>query len=219
MQEDRATQASRVAAVLPPRRAAAAAILGGLLWLPYGVLAMLNPWGVDVVYSEAKGYSLVVDSALFLAYSLPGGLALALTSAGLIGIVTQLRTHNLGRGALVFAYAALALAALCLLGAVILFDPVFTAGRIFGTVLLGTATVLAAVVAHKRRASRGLVGGLLLVGAVGLFLLPLWPLVYALQWLTPAQAAWVFVLFGVGWVGVGWHLWRQADVLYVGSIA
>lgn len=186
------------------------AMLGGVLWIPYGILTMLHPWGVDVVYSEARGYSIVVNPALFLAYSLPGGLALALTSVGLIGILAHLRTNRRGRGASVSAYIALALGVLCLLGAVILFDPVFTAGRIFGTVVLGVATVLAAVVAHERKASRAFVGALLFVGVLGLFLLPLWPLVYALQWLAPIQAVWFFVFFGVGWVIVGWHLWRPA---------
>ncbi len=32
-------------------------MVGGLLWLPYGLFTMLQPWGVDVVYREAQGYS------------------------------------------------------------------------------------------------------------------------------------------------------------------
>ena len=209
MDDERATHASRRRDVLSPRRAAVATMLGGLLWVPYGVLTMLNPWGADVVYSDAKGYSIIIDRVLFLGYSLPGGLALALTSAGLIGMLAQLRTHSRVRGASVLAYAALALGALCLIGVIIMFDPLFTAGRIFGTVALGVATVLAALAVRERRASRRFVAALLLVGAVGLFLLPLWPLVYALRSLAPTHAVWVFVLFGVGWMGVGLHLWRH----------
>ena len=53
-------------------------MLGGFLWLPYGLFTMLQPWGVDVVYREAQGYSVVVNKALFVAYGLPGSVALVL---------------------------------------------------------------------------------------------------------------------------------------------
>ena len=66
-----------------------AAILGGVLWVPYGVFEMLEPWGPAVIYRDDLGYQLVTAPSLFLAYSLPGSLALLLTSLGLLGLATR----------------------------------------------------------------------------------------------------------------------------------
>ena len=157
------------------RVAGPAAILGGLLWAPYGVFEMLEPWGAAKVYREDVGYSLVTDTTLFVAYSLPGSLALLLTAAGLLGILARLglpaaRTGRIGR---LLAYVALALGALSLAGVVALFDPLFTAARIFGTLALGAATCLAGLAARGAGAPPGWAAGLLLLGLLGLSLLPL----------------------------------------------
>ena len=195
--------------------------LGGVLWILYGPLTMLRPWGVDVVYREAQGYSVIVDASLFLAYSLPGSLALILTGTGLLGIVTHFRRHSNGteRAAYGLAYIAVALGLVSLVGAAVLFDPVFTAGRIFGTLTLAVAAIRASLVARRRDAGSTWVVALTLVGAVGVFLLPLWPLVYALGWLTEELGALFIALFGIGWLSVGWGLWREAGRAPVGDTA
>ena len=69
-----------------------------------------------------------------------------------------------------------------------LFDPVFTAARIFGTLAL------------------------LALGLLGLFLLPLWPLVYAVELLVTAAGAAFIALFGLGWVGLGMALIARGQV-------
>ena len=33
-----------------------AAMLGGALWIPYGLFEMLEPWGPDVAYRDDVGY-------------------------------------------------------------------------------------------------------------------------------------------------------------------
>ena len=180
-------------------------MLGGALWVPYGVFEMLEPWGTDTVYREDVGYSLITSAPLFVAYSLPGALALLLTSLGLLGVLALLgppagRARTGGR---ILAYAALALAALSLVGVVALFDPVFTAARIFGSLALGAAAVLAGLGARRASAGPGWTLALLALGLLGLFLLPLWPLVYAVE-LLPAVAGAAFIaLFGLGWVALG----------------
>jgi len=210
---------TRGAHVMATRRVATVILVGGLLWILYGPFTMLNPWGADVAYREAQGYSVIIDARLFLAYSLPGALALLLTAAGLLGVIVRL--GRLG-GALELitrglTYVALGLGLVSLVGVVVLFDPVFTAGRIFGTLSLGAAAVLASVMAWRGGVSIIWVWGLSLVGAAGLFLLPLWPLVYALGWLSNEAGAVVIALFGIGWMWAGWRLLAESKVSAVGG--
>ena len=48
------------------RWAATVAVLGGVLWVPYGVFVMLEPWGPDVVYRDELGYAQVIDTPRFI---------------------------------------------------------------------------------------------------------------------------------------------------------
>ena len=47
---------------------------------------------------------------------------------------------------------------------------------------------------------------LLALGLLGLFLLPLWPLVFAGEVVPEAGGAGIIALFGLGWVLVGYQL-------------
>lgn len=191
---------------------AAAATAGGALWMVYGPLTMLHPWGGDVVFDAAKGYSVVVDDRAFVTYSLPGSLGLALTAIALLGVTAHLRRRRTGleRSARWLAYVAMGLGVISLVGVVLAIDPLFTAGRIFGTLALGVATVAASVAAHQRSADSRWVAMLGLLGLIGTLLLPLWPLVYLLKWVTEGAAALIIALFGIGWLVVGSRLWREA---------
>ena len=90
---------------------------------------------------------------------------------------------------------------------VALFDPLFTAGRIFGSVALGVATFMASIDARRTGAAPGWTLALSALGLMGLLLLPLWPLVYALEWLPEGAGAAFMALFGLGWVALGLALW------------
>jgi len=186
-----------------------AAMVGGALWVPYGVFEMLEPWGVDTVYSDDVGYSLITNTSLFVTYSLPGSLALLLTSLGLLGVVARLglRAGRIARIGLILTYVAVALAILSLAGVIVLFDPLFTSGRVFGSLALGIATFLVGVDAPRRRAAQGWTAALMALGLAGIFLFPLWPLVYALMWVPEIAGAAFIALFGLGWLAVGYALW------------
>jgi hypothetical protein len=198
--------------VVPAGRAALLALVAGPLWVLYGSFTMLSPWGTDVVYREALGYSAVVDVPLFLLYNLPGALALILSAVALLGVIALLPRDpgGSGKAASRLAYAALGLGLLSLGGVVVRFDPVFTAGRIFGTLSLGLATLGASLAARRAPVASTWTWALLWLGVLGVFLLPLWPLVYALGWLTEAAAASVIALFGIGWMWIGLRLWNEA---------
>ena len=193
------------------RRVGAAAAFGGLLWVPYGLFEMLQPWGVDTVYRDDRGYEVVTDAWLYWVYSLPGSLALLLTALGLLGVIALLRlpVGRTGRTGIVLTYAALALAALSLIGLAIRFDPLFTAPRIFGTVALGAGTLLAGIEARRIGAAQNWVAALLALGLLGLFLLPLWPLVFALELVPEGGGAGIIALFGLGWGLVGYRLFSR----------
>ena len=189
------------------RRVGVAAALGGLLWVPYGVFEMLQPWGTDTVYREDRGYEVVTDDLLYWVYSLPGSLALMFTTLALLGLFPLLGLR--GRAGRILAYAALALAILSIGGLAIRFDPLFTAPRIFGTLALGAAMLLAGIEARREVALRGWAATLLVLGLLGLFLLPLWPLVFALEVLPEGGGAGIIALFGLGWVLMGHRLWSR----------
>ena len=164
--------------------------------------------GGDTVYRDDRGYEVVTDAALYWAYGLPGSLALLLTDLGLLGTFARLglpagRPGSVGR---ILAYVALGLAVLSVAGLVALFDPLFTAARVFGTVALGAATLLAGVEARQVGTAQGWTAALLVLGLLGLFLLPLWPLVFAVEVVPEGGGAALIALFGLGWALVGHRL-------------
>lgn len=185
-----------------------AAVAGGLLWALYGVFEMVQPWGQDTAYRDELGYAVITDALLHWAYSLPGSLALLLTASSLLAVfgLLELRVGRTGRAGLVLAYTALALAVLSAVGVIGSFDPLFTAPRIFGTLALGAATWLAGLQVRRMgdASSRGI--AFLALGLLGLFLLPLWPLVHALDLIPANGGAGVIALFGLGWALTGYRL-------------
>ena len=191
-----------------------AAVLGGLLWVPFGVFVMLEPWGAASIYREDLGYGLITDILLFRAYILPGGLALLLSAVGLLGIFAFLgptagRGRTSGR---LLACVALALAVLSLAGLVALFEPMSAVGQTLGSLALGAATFLAGRGARAAGAARDWTLGLMTLSLAGLLLLPLWPLVYAVELVPPAAGAAFIGLFGLGWVALGYAVWSGHSV-------
>ena len=187
---------------------AAAAVAGGFLWIPFGFFEMLRPWGVDRAFQEDRGYEVVLDAALYRTYALPGALAATLTALGLLGLLARLAlpATRVGRVARVLGWLAAGLGAVSAAGALLLFDPLFTGLRMLGTLALGAATVAAGLAARRVPPAAGWAGPLLALGLLGLALFPLWPVVYALAWLTPAAGAVTIGLFGLGWILVGARL-------------
>lgn len=204
---------SAVLRLLTPRAlsrwAAPAAILGGVLWVPHGVFEMLPPWGTATVYREELGYELITDSPLFVAYSLPGSLALLLTGLGLLGITAlpRLPIGRLGRAGLILAYIAVALAVLSFLSVIMLFTPLFIAGLVFGSFFLGAAALTVAIDARRAGVTSRWTAALVILGLMGLCMLPLRLLVNAMAFVPPAAGAAFIGLFGLGWIGLGYALW------------
>jgi hypothetical protein len=188
-----------------------AATAGGTLWVPYGGFETLEPWSAVTTYREDVGYELITDATYSGAYHLPGSLAVLLTSLGLLGVLALLRVSagRTGRIGLILVYVTLSLSVLSLAGVITLFDPLCTVARVFGSLALGTATFLVGASALRRRVAPGWTVALLCLGLAGLSLFPLWPLVYALQWVSQAVGAALMILFGLGWTVLGYMLWSH----------
>ena len=184
------------------RSAALGMMAAGILWALYGVFEMLKPWGVAEVYRRDLGYEVITDPALYLLYGIPGAVALILSSLGLITLARSRPGRLVGLGRLL-AVATLGAGAVGALGLAIGSAPLFIGPIALGTPILGAAACLVAT--GTRGADRGL---LLLVGALGLFALPLRPLVYAVQVIPLVVGAAIIGLFGLGWVALGWHAMR-----------
>lgn len=177
-------------------------VFGGILWGVHGVFEMIAPFGTAMVYDSTLGYDLITDRALYLLYGIPGAVALILTSFGLITLTRGRSGRFVGLGR-VLAFATLGSGVLSGLGLAIGSPAMSVAPIGLGTPVLGAAACLVATGA--RSAERG---SLLVIGALGLFALPLRPLVYALQVIPLAVGAAIIGLFGLGWVALGWRAMR-----------
>ncbi len=188
------------------RWAGPAAVVGGLLWMVYGVFLMLEPWGQAEVYREELGYQLVTNRALYWVYALPGSLALILTALALLGLFRRYALPRSGVGKLgaVLTKLSLVLAVLSFLGTVALIAPLSFAGRSFGSLALGAAALLVGM--DLPRANPALQMHLVILGCLGLSLLALQPLVWALQIIPASIATGIIALFGLGWLVLGYRL-------------
>ena len=182
--------------------AALGMMAAGTLWAVYGVFEMLKPWGVAEVYRRDLGYEVITDPALYILYGIPGALALILSSFGLTTLTRGRPGRLVGLGR-IFAFATLGAGLLGGIGLAIGSAPLFIGPIALGTPVLGAAACLVAT--GTRGADRGL---LLVVGALGLFALPLRPLVYAVQLIPLAAGAAIIGLFGLAWVALGWRAMR-----------
>jgi hypothetical protein len=188
------------------RWAGPAAVVGGVLWMVYGVFFMLEPWGPADVYYEDLGEGAITSWPLFWLYTLPGSLALVLTAVALLGIIHKSGgpKSQFGEAGTAITYVTLGLAVLSLVGAATLSAPLSFMGRAFASLALGAATLLVGI--DHWRASTGAPWALMLLGSLGLLMLPLQPLVWALQIIPASIAAGIIGLFGLGWLILGYRL-------------
>ena len=188
----------------------AAAIGGGVLWSAYSVFEMLAPWGVASVYQDDLGYDRMLNVRLFQTYVLPGTVAVMLLSCGLLGLIArwQLPATRTTRVARMLAYVALGCGSVGVVGGLLPLAPLALGGAMLGSIVVGFATFLVALASRDAPVGRAERVAVLVVGVLGLMLMPLRPLVNALDLLAPSAGALVLALFGLGWAGIGAAVWR-----------
>jgi hypothetical protein len=187
--------------------------MGGALWMVHGVFLMLEPWGAADVYRDELGYQLVTNALLFWLYELPGSIAIFLTALGLVGITARygLPASRTGKISIILTYITFVLAGLSLVGLVTLIAPLSFAGKAFGSLILGAATFLMGFDMQRVNQAFPWKTGLLILGFMGLLLLPLLPLVFAVELISAGLAAGVIAGFGLGWVLLGYVFWSSNE--------
>lgn len=152
------------------RWAGLAAVLGGLLWLPHAAFEMLEPWGAATEYRDDLQYQVILDTPLFIAYSLPGAMALLLTSIALLFLLGERRLPvvGVGRVAVILARSAAGLAVLSLAGIAVLVAPLFVGALVWGSLALATATLMLGISASKPTGSRLWSIEMLVLGVLGM---------------------------------------------------
>lgn len=187
-------------------------VAGGILWVIHGYFRFIMPFGPDAVYQEDLNSSPIISPELFLLYNSPGVLALLLTAWTAFFYLRRLpRLHpGLQRAAWILAMLAILFGLIAAVGIAILFVPPATGGISLGVPVLGLALVLAGLAMGRegkdQHGQTRLLGRLLmLTGLVGMFTLPVQPLMYALALLPLAVATAVFALFGAGWVALAFN--------------
>ena len=188
-------------------------VVGGILWFFHGYFEYMPPLGPDVVWREELGYSPIVSTELFLLYSVPGVMALLLTSWATVSYVSRLRTAHtrLKRAAQILGLLAFVFGLIAAVGLGVLFDPLTTGGLSFGVPFLGLSPILIGLaVARDGKGPYGhprlLAPLLMLLGVIGMIALPLRPLMFALALFPLAFGTAAFALFGAGWVVLGFSL-------------
>lgn len=178
------------------------AIVGGALWIAYGIFEFLKPLGEGTgPYRPDLGYELVADPLRYVIYGAAGGFALVLTALALVR--HSPRVGGLVRIGRVLAYVAGALGALALVGVISQVVPLFFGSLVAGSLLLGLATFVVGLATIGDRAATAQARLLISTGVVGILTLPLRPLVYAVTVVPHVGGALVIALFGLGWIGLG----------------
>ena len=178
--------------------------LGGVLWLPVGVLEFVQPWGSPVRYDEEHAYDVVVERPLYWVSAAPGSVALALTGLGLLGAVLGSPAGARAvRPALAGAGAMVLLGAAGVAGVLLSFDPVATGTRMLGLLVTGAACATALLACRSQEPRTGVRRTLAALAGLAPFVFLLWPLVYAVELMPAAGAAAVTPVFGLAWVFLG----------------
>lgn len=188
-------------------------VAGGILWMVHGCFRFIMPFGPDAEWRADLQYSPILSTERFLLYNSPGVIALLLTAWAAFSYLRSLpgTRPGLQRTARILAVLAILFGLIAAVGLAVLFVPPTTGGISLGVPLLGLALLLAGLsVLWDRQDLHGHSGFfgrmLVILGLVGMFTLPVQPLMYALALLPLAVGTAVFALFGAGWVAVAINL-------------
>ncbi|MEJ1178662.1 MULTISPECIES: hypothetical protein [unclassified Pseudarthrobacter] len=183
-------------------------VAGGLLWIVHGYFRFVMPYGPDAVWREDLNYSPIISTELFLLYNAPGVLALLLSAWTALSYLRGLPRTRPGfqRAAQILATLAILFGLVAAIGVAVLFVPPTTGGISFGVPSLGLALAMAGLAVGSDGNRKGQSRLLVFTGLLGMFTLPVQPLMYALALLPMAVGTAVFAVFGAGWVALAFIL-------------
>jgi hypothetical protein len=189
------------------------AIAGGLLWILYAILELLQPLGSAVMIAPDTGQPMVIDPALFRITGVAGGAAIGLLGLAVAGVAaryglsghtpdhfsTVLSSRYGVAMAWVGALGGLLAALLALLTLVLPND----AMHLFGAVLVTVGAMLVAVEANGSDHAYRIAAPLFLVGALGMIALLVQALMPVVAWMLPVYVALAMAVYGFAWVRFG----------------
>jgi hypothetical protein len=193
------------------RWAPATAIAGGLLWIGYAVLAMLEPMGEIGLGRDAAGQWVVANVTAFRVTSLVGAAALLLLGATLVGLARRngLPLQTPGRFGVAMGWVGVLAAMAAVLAALPPLAGPTLAALNFASLLVAFGTLLVAVDGAGQPATAGLGSALFLVGALGMVGLLIQAAAALWFWVLPVYAALAMAVYGFAWVRLGNMIYRQ----------
>ncbi len=178
------------------------AILGGLLWIGYAVLGVLQPLG-DVATNSL---------ALWMAGA-SGGAALALQGLAVVGVASRYglpgeEPPRFGavipsRYGVAMAWVGALAGLLAVATALLSLELPNNAMQLFGAVLTPLGAMLVAIEANGSEHAYRIAGPLFLVGALGMTSLLAQALLPLASWMAPVYAALAMAVYGFAWVRFG----------------
>jgi len=189
------------------------AIGGGLLWILYAILALLQPLGSTTSFISDAGAPLITNPRAFQLAGITGGAALTLLGLAVVGAATRYHLpgtepHHFNavvpsRFGVAMGWVGALAGALAAMTALLLL--VFPTGamQFFGAVLVPFGAMLVAIEANGSDHAYSIAAPLFLVGALGMIGLLAQALLPVVTWMLPVYAALVMAVYGFAWVRLG----------------
>jgi len=184
------------------RMVAALAILGGLLWIVYAILGILQPLG-----------NVATNPAAFWAAGAAGGAALVLQGLAVVGVALRyglpgeepprFGTVIPSRYGVAMGWIGALAGLLAIATALLSLELPNNAMQLFGAVLTPLGAMLVAVEANGSEQAYRIAGPLFLVGALGMVGLLAQALLPLVNWMAPVYVALAMAVYGFAWVRLG----------------
>ncbi len=189
------------------------AIAGGLLWIVYAIVEMLQPMGDVATFTNDQSQTSVTNPAAFQLAGMAGGAALALLGLAIVGAAARYRLPGNAQnhfGAIVPSRFGVAMGwvgalagGLAAVTALLLLVFPNSAMQLFGQVLIAVGAMLVAIEANAGELTYPIAAPLFLVGALGLVGLLAQAMVPLYAWMLPVYAALAMAVYGFAWVRIG----------------
>lgn len=195
------------------RQAPGYALLGGLLWIAYAVLAMLEPLGAIGITRDTAGAWLVANPTALRVTALTGAAAVFLLGLALAGLAYHSGLPSLrpGRIGVALGWVGALAAGVAALAALPPLAGLTLAALNTGFLLVTLGTLLVAVDAAGMPATASLGSALFLVGVLGMAGILMQALAALWVWVLPVYAALAMAVHGFAWVRLGNMLLRTSN--------
>jgi len=196
------------------------AIGGGLLWILYAILALLQPLGSTTPFTGDAGAPLITNPSALRLAGIIGGVALTLLG---LAVVSAAARYNLpgsephhfnavvpSRFGVAMGWVGALAGVLAAATALLLLVLPNGAMQLFGAVLVPFGAMLVAIEANGSDHAYPIAAPLFLVGALGMIGLLAQALLPTVTWMLPVYATLAMAVYGFAWVRFGNLLMQSA---------